>query len=142
MTIRGFQTSEHVEWTSVGHPRRHARHVEGRAIDLDRQRFGLGVAHPSDTETGVQSSQGAREPVEVGPPPTHDTIGVVGRSLGAVCKSSRSPTIRYSTAWRSRTSIKRGRSSGGPSSLGIGAYADFLSALRLHLCQPLHHGLP
>jgi len=29
-------------------------HVEGRTVDLNRQRFGLLVAHPTDTEASVQ----------------------------------------------------------------------------------------
>src|ERR1035437_8418549 len=51
------------------------------------------------------------------------------------------PTIRYSTPWRSRTSMRRPRSCGGLSGSDIGADV-LLGALRCHLCQPLHYRFP
>ena len=51
------------------------------------------------------------------------------------------PQSGNTTSSGSRTSIKRGRWYGGPSGCGVGAGRGLFGALRLHLSQPLHHGL-
>ena len=58
LTIRGLQACEHVEWASVGHPRRYTGHVERRAVDLDWQQTGLSIGHPTDTKTGIELLKG------------------------------------------------------------------------------------
>jgi hypothetical protein len=93
----------------VGHPRRHAGHVQGRGIDLNEQGARLRVVIPATRSAGRATPGGRGEVVEVGPVP----------ALGNRCPGSDAwrrrraaapPTVRYSTPWWFRTSIKRGRS--------------------------------
>ena len=90
-TVRGLEAREHVEGAGVGHPRRHADHVESGPVDLYGHGSGLCVGHPAYAQAGVQLPQGAGKAFEVGSLAAYHAVGVIGRPLGTMKSGSASP---------------------------------------------------